>query len=126
MLKHFLIFLLFPFLVDSLELNILCTNDLNKNHSIDVKDIFVTVDTENNKVEIGGLSFYASEVNVTDTNISWFGENVSLYSDSNGTVSGIIGRFSGDLILDFIRYEDNQKSSLNFSCKRFRFKDRKF
>ena len=39
-----------------------------------------------------------------------------------GEVYGLIGRFSGELVLNFKRYEDNKSNSLIFSCRKFKFK----
>ena len=88
--------------------------------------MFVNVNSDSGFIEMGGLSFYVRDIKVSETNISWIAENVELYPDSDGIVTGIIGRYSGTLIVEFFRYEDNSRSSLNFTCKKFKFKDRKF
>ena len=122
----FVILLLFPLVVSSLDLNLICTNNSSSTREVDVKDIFVIIDTESDVVEIGGLSLNPSQINVTESNISWFASNVELYSDSNGDVYGLVGRFSGELVLNFKRYEDDKSSSLIFSCRKFEIKDRRF
>jgi hypothetical protein len=122
----FVIVLLFPIIASSLDLNLICTNNSSSTKEVDVKDIFVIIDTDSDIVEIGGLSLNPSQINVTESNISWFASNVELYSDSNGDVYGLVGRFSGELVLNFKRYEDDKSSSLIFSCRKFEIKDRRF
>jgi len=122
----FVIFLLFPLVASSLDLNLICTNNSSSTKEVDVKDIFVIIDTDSDVVEIGGLSLKPSQINVTESNISWFAPDVELYSDSNGDVYGLVGRFSGELVLNFKRYEDDKSSSLIFSCRKFEIKDRRF
>lgn len=122
----FVILLLFPLVVSSLDLNLICTNNSSSTREVDVKDIFVIIDTDSDIVEIGGLSLKPSQINVTESNISWFASNVQLYPDSNGDVYGLVGRFSGELVLNFKRYEDDKASSLIFSCRKFEIKDRRF
>lgn len=122
----FVIFLLFPLVASCLDLNLICTNNSSSTKEVDVRDIFVIIDTDSDVVEIGGLSLKPSQINVTESNISWFASNVELYSDSNGDVYGLVGRFSGELVLNFKRYEDDKSSSLIFSCRKFKIKDRRF
>ena len=93
---------------------------------IDVKDIFLIIDTDKEVVEIGGLSLQPKQINITESNISWVASDVELYPDSNGDVYGLIGRFSGELVLNFKRYEDKKSNSLIFSCRKFEIKDRRF
>ena len=126
MIRIILLILFFTFFSKSVELNLICTNTVKKNHTIDVKDMFVNINSDTKRVELGGLDFYAKEMKLSETNISWIAENVELYPDSNGIVTGIIGRFSGTLVVEFFRYEDNSRNSLNFKCKKFKFKDRIF
>ena len=102
----------------------MCTN--NYNSKLDVKDLFIILDSDKKKIELGGLSFFADDINVTDSNISWRADNVKLYPDSYGKVSGIIGRYSGELMLKFRRNDEENQSSLGFRCKPFKIKDRKF
>jgi hypothetical protein len=37
-----------------------------------------------------------------------------------------VGRFSGELVLNFKRYEDEKSNSLIFSCRKFKIRDRRF
>ena len=122
----FILLFFFPFFASSLELNLVCTNNSTSNTEVDVKDIFVLINTDENTVEVGGLSLKPSKINVTESNISWLANDLQLYPDSEGEVYGLIGRFSGELVLNFKRYEDNKSNSLIFSCRKFKIKDRRF
>lgn len=122
----FILLFLFPFFASSLELNLVCTNNSTSSTEVDVKDIFVLINTDEETVEVGGLSLKPSKINVTESNISWVANNLQLYPDSEGEVYGLVGRFSGELVLNFKRYEDNKSNSLIFSCRKFKFKDRRF
>ena len=122
----FILLFFFPIFVFSLELNLVCTNNSTSNTEVDVKDIFVLINTDENTVEVGGLSLKPSKINVTESNISWLANDLQLYPDSEGEVYGLIGRFSGELVLNFKRYEDNKSNSLIFSCRKFKIKDRRF
>ena len=124
MLFIFLFF--FPIFAFSFELNLVCTNNSTSSTEVDVKDIFVLINTDEETVEVGGLSLKPSKINVTESNISWLANNLQLYPDSEGEVNGLIGRFSGELVLNFKRYEDNKSNSLIFSCRKFKIKDRRF
>ena len=124
MLFIFLFF--FPIFASSLELNLVCTNNSTSSTEVDVKDIFVLINTDEETVEVGGLSLKPSKINVTESNISWLANDLQLYPDSEGEVYGLIGRFSGELVLNFKRYEDNKSNSLIFSCRKFKIKDRRF
>ena len=121
----FLLFFFLPFFVLGLELNLVCTNN-SPNTEVDVKDIFVLINTDKEVVEVGGLSLKPSKINITESNISWLAEDLQLYPDSRGDVYGLVGRFSGELVLNFKRYEDNKSNSLIFSCRKFEIKDRRF
>ena len=123
---YLLFLLLIPKLIFSLELNLVCTNNNALTNEVDVKDIFLLLNTDNNKVNLGGLSFEADDILVTKSNISWFAKNIELYPESNGSVSGILGRYSGDLVLNFKREDSHKTNSLIFNCRKFAFKDRKF
>ena len=112
MLRYIFFLILIPRFVFSLEINLLCTN--NYNSKLDVKDLFIILDSDKKKIELGGLSFFADDI------------NVKLYPDSYGKVSGIIGRYSGELMLKFRRNDEENQSSLGFRCKPFKIKDRKF
>ena len=121
----FLLFFFLPFFVLGLELNLVCTNN-SPNTEVDVKDIFVLINTDKEVVEGGRLSLKPSKINITESNISWLAEDLHLYPDSRGDVYGLVGRFSGELVLNFKRYEDNKSNSLIFSCRKFEIKDRRF
>ena len=123
---YLLFLLLIPKLIFSLELNLVCTNNNALTNEVDVKDIFLLLNTENKRVDLGGLSFEADKILVTKSNISWFSKNIELYPESNGSVSGILGRYSGDLVLNFKRDDSHKTNSLIFNCRKFAFKDRKF
>lgn len=123
---YLLFLLLIPKLIFSLELNLVCTNNTALTNEVDVKDIFLLLNTDNKKVDLGGLSFEADNILVTKSNISWFSKNIELYPESNGSVSGILGRYSGDLVLNFKREDSHKTNSLIFNCRKFAFEDRKF
>ena len=123
----YLLFLfLIPKLVFSLELNLVCTNNNALTNEVDVKDVFLLLNTDNKRIDLGGLSFEADNILVTKSNISWISKNIKLYPESNGSVSGILGRYSGDLVLNFKREDSHKTNSLIFNCRKFAFKDRKF
>ena len=122
----FILLFFFPVFASSLELNLVCTNNSTSTTEVDVKDIFVLINTDEETVEVGGLSLKPSKINVTESNISWLANDLQLYPDSEGEVYGLIGRFSGELVLNFKRYEDNKSDSLIFSCRKFKIKDRRF
>ena len=126
MIRFFLIFLIFPKIIFSTELNLICTNNYIDVRSLDVKDIFLIINTNNKKIDLGGLSFYADTLKQTESNISWNASNIKLFPDSNGDVSGIIGRYSGQLVLNFKKETDGKISSLSFNCKKFEIKERRF
>ena len=122
-----LLFLLFlPKISFSNELNLICTNNYIDVRSLDVKDVFLIIDTDKKKIDIGGLSFFADTLKNTDSNISWTAKDVPLYPDSNGDVSGIIGRYSGQLVLNFEKHNDGKITSLTFNCKKFEVKQKMF
>ena len=122
----FILLFFFPVFASSLELNLVCTNNSTSTTEVDVKDIFVLINTDEETVELGGLSLKPSKINVTESNISWLANDLQLYPDSKGEVYGLIGRFSGELVLNFKRYEDDKSNSLIFSCRKFKIKDRRF
>ena len=123
---HLLFLLLIPKLIFSLELNLVCTNNNALTNEVDVKDIFLLLNTDSKKIDLGGLSFEAEKILVTKSNISWFSKNIELYPESNGFVSGILGRYSGELVLNFKREDSHKTNSLIFDCRKFAIKDRKF
>ena len=123
---HLLLLFLIPKFIFSLELNLVCTNNNALTNEVDVKDIFLLLNTENKKIDLGGLSFEAENILVTKSNISWVSKNIELYPESNGSVSGILGRYSGELVLNFKREDSHKTNSLIFNCRKFAIKDRKF
>ncbi len=123
---YLFVFFLIPKLIFSLELNLVCTNSNAITNEVDVKDIFLLLNTDNNKIDLGGLSLQANNISVTKSNISWFSDNVQLYPESNGSVSGILGRYSGELVLNFKSENSHKTNSLIFNCRKFNIKDRKF
>jgi len=123
----YLLFLfLIPKLIFSLELNLVCTNNNALTNEVDVKDVFLLLNTDNKRIDLGGLSFEADNILVTKSNISWNSKNIELYPESNGSVSGILGRYSGELVLNFKREDSHKTNALIFNCRKFAFKDRKF
>ena len=122
----FILLFFIPIFASSLELNLVCTNNSVSTTEVDVKDIFVLINTDEKVVEVGGLSLKPSKINVTESNISWIANDSQLYPDSKGDVYGLVGRFSGELVLNFKRYEDDKSNSLIFSCRKFKIKDRRF
>ena len=51
---------------------------------------------------------------------------IEIYPETNGDVSGIIGRYSGQLVVNFDRYDDGKRHSLVFNCKKFEPLEKKF
>ena len=121
----FLIFII-PKILISDVLNLICTNNYIDVKSLDVKDLFVIIDKDSKKIELGGLSFFVDDLKETESNISWKATNVEIYPESNGDISGIIGRYSGELVINFDRYDDSKRRSLVFNCKKFKNFDKKF
>ena len=121
----FLIFII-PKILISDVLNLICTNNYIDVKSLDVKDLFVIIDKDSNKIELGGLSFFVDDLKETESNISWKATNVEIYPESNGDISGIIGRYSGQLVVNFDRYDDGKRQSLVFNCKKFEPLEKKF
>ena len=93
---------------------------------MDVKDVFLLLNTENKKIDLGGLSFQADKILVTKSNISWFSNNVQLFPESNGSVSGILGRYSGELVLNFQSDDSHKNNSLTFDCRNLLLKIESF
>ena len=123
---YFLLILLIPKFLFSLELNLICTNNHSSLNDVDVKDVFLLLDSDTKKINLGGLSFFADKILITKSNISWTSSNVDIYPDTNGEVSGIIGRYSGELVLNFKRYDNDSVKSLIFDCRKFEINERKF
>ena len=126
MLLFFLIFFFSPISVLSKPLSLICTNNYIDVKSLDVKDLFVVIDKNNRKIELGGLSFIVEDFKETDSNISWSASDIKIYPETNGDVSGIIGRYSGQLVVNFDRYDDGKRQSLVFNCKKFEPLEKKF
>ena len=121
-----LIILLIPISTLSRSLNLICTNNYIDVKSLDVKDLFVVIDKNNRKIELGGLSFFVEDLKETDSNISWSASDIKIYPETNGDISGIIGRYSGQLVINFDRYDDGKRQSLVFNCKKFETLEKKF
>ena len=115
----FFLLFFFPISLFSQPLNLICTNNYIDVKSLDVKDLFVVIDKNNRKIELGGLSFFVEDFKETDSNISWSASDIKIYPETNGDVSGIIGRYSGQLVINFDRYDDGKRQSLVFNCKKF-------
>ena len=122
----FLIFFLIPISLFSAPLNLICTNNYIDVKSLDVKDLFVVINKDQRKIELGGLSFVVDDFKETDSNISWHASDIKIYPETNGDVSGIIGRYSGQLVVNFDRYDDCKRRSLVFNCKKFEPIEKKF
>ena len=87
----FFLLFFFPISLFSQPLNLICTNNYIDVKSLDVKDLFVVIDKNNRKIELGGLSFFVEDFKETDSNISWGASDIKIYPETNGDVSGIIG-----------------------------------
>ena len=122
----FLTFLLIPISILSKPLNLICTNNYIDVKSLDVKDLFVVINKDERKIELGGLSFFVDDFKETDSNISWRASDIKIYPETNGDVSGIIGRYSGQLVVNFDRYDNDKRQSLVFNCKKFEPIEKKF
>ena len=122
----FFLFFFFPISLFSQPLNLICTNNYIDVKSLDVKDLFVVIDKNNRKIELGGLSFFVEDFKETDSNISWSASDIKIYPETNGDISGIIGRYSGQLVINFDRYDDGKRQSLVFNCKKFETLEKKF
>ncbi len=122
----FFLLFFFPISLFSQPLNLICTNNYIDVRSLDVKDLFVVIDKNNRKIELGGLSFFVEDYKETDSNISWSASDIKIYPETNGDVSGIIGRYSGQLVINFDRYDDGKRQSLVFNCKKFETLEKKF
>ena len=122
----FFLLFFFPISLFSQPLNLICTNNYIDVKSLDVKDLFVVIDKNNRKIELGGLSFFVEDFKETDSNISWGASDIKIYPETNGDISGIIGRYSGQLVINFDRYDDGKRQSLVFNCKKFETLEKKF
>ena len=70
--------------------------------------------------------FFVDDFKETDSNISWRASDIKIYPETNGDISGIIGRYSGQLVVNFDRYDDGKRQSLVFNCKKFEPIEKKF
>ena len=122
----FLFFFFIPVSIFSGTLNLICTNNYIDVKSLDVKDLFVVINKDERKIELGGLSFFVDDFKETDSNISWRASNIKIYPETNGDISGIIGRYSGQLVVNFDRYDDGKRQSLVFNCKKYEPIEKKF
>ena len=122
----FLTLFLIPVTIFSQSLSLICTNNYIDVKSLDVKDLFVVIDKDKRKIELGGLSFFADDLKETDSNISWSASDIKIYPETNGDVTGIIGRYSGQLVVNFDRYDNGKRQSLVFNCKKFESFEKKF
>ena len=122
----FFLLFFFPISLFSQPLNLICTNNYIDVKSLDVKDLFVVIDKNNRKIELGGLSFFVEDLKETESNISWSASDIKIYPETNGDISGIIGRYSGQLVINFDRYDDGKRQSLVFNCKKFEILKKKF
>ena len=122
----FLILFLIPIVILSRPLNLICTNNYIDVKSLDVKDLFVVINKDEKKIELGGLSFFVDDFKETDSNISWRASDIKIYPETNGDISGIIGRYSGQLVVNFDRYDNDKRQSLVFNCKKFEPIEKKF
>ena len=122
---YLLFIFLIPKLLFSIELNLICTNNSSLKE-VDVKDVFLLLYSESKKIDLGGLTFYAEEFSITKSNISWKANNIKMYPESDGEISGILGRYSGELVLRFKKSDENRENSLVFDCRKFQLDERKF
>ncbi len=122
---YLLFIFLIPKLLFSIELNLICTNNSSLKE-VDVKDVFLLINSESKKIDLGGLTFYAEEFSITKSNISWKANNIKMYPESDGEISGILGRYSGELVLRFKKSDENRENSLVFDCRKFQLDERKF
>ena len=122
----FFLLFFFPISLFSQPLNLICTNNYIDVKSLDVKDLFVVINKDERKIELGGLSFFVDDFKETDSNISWRASDIKIYPETNGDVSGIIGRYSGQLVVNFDRYDNDKRQSLVFNCKKFEPIEKKF
>ena len=133
-LKRFIVYLaiILGFLLQeksvlTMELNLLCIKNDSDNNKRTVKDLILQINTDTNDVKLGGLSFKASSLKLTETNLKWEASDVAdMYTDSSGYTSGNLGRFSGELNLFFRHDISRKKISLNYKCEKYKLKNRKF
>ena len=113
--------------LNALEINMLCTTNSDIQSIKNFNDLIVNINSESKEITIGGLTFAADKILVTESNIKWSANNVeNLYEESNGETTGTLGRFSGSLSLTFKKNNSIRFSKIDLLCKDFKMKDRKF
>ena len=113
--------------LNALEINMLCTTNSDIQSIKNFNDLIVNINSESKEITIGGLTFAADKILVTESNIKWSANNVeNLYEESNGETTGTLGRFSGSLSLTFKKNNSIRFSKIDLLCKGFKMKDRKF
>ena len=130
-MPHVIIAIIFFFIFNinlkALEINMLCTTNSNMQSIKNFNDLIVNINSENQEITIGGLTFTADKILVTESNIKWSANNVeNLYEESSGETTGTLGRFSGSLSLTFKKNNSIRFSKIDLLCKDFKMKDRKF
>ena len=120
-------FFIFDINLKALEINMLCTTNSDIQSIKNFNDLIVNINSESKEITIGGLTFAADKILVTESNIKWSANNVeNLYEESNGETTGTLGRFSGSLSLTFKKNNSIRFSKIDLLCKDFKMKDRKF
>ena len=113
--------------LNAIEIDMLCTTNSDRQSNKNFKDLIVNVNSESKEIIIGGLSFIADQISVTESNIKWSAYNVeNLYENISGETTGTLGRFSGNLFLTFKKNNSIRSSKMDMMCKDFKIKDRKF
>ena len=120
-------FFFFNINLNALEINMLCTTNSDMQSIKNFNDLIVNINSESKEITIGGLTFTADKILVTESNIKWSANNLeNLYEESNGETTGTLGRFSGSLSLTFKKNNSIRFSKIDLLCKDFKMKDRKF
>ena len=120
-------FFIFNINLKALEINMLCTTNSDMQSIKNFNDLIVKINSENQEITIGGLTFTADKILVTESNIKWSANNLeNLYEESSGETTGTLGRFSGSLSLTFKKNNSIRHSKIDLLCKDFKMKDRKF
>lgn len=120
-------FFIFDINLKALEINMLCTTNSDMQSIKNFNDLIVDINSESKEITIGGLTFTADNILVTESNIKWSANNVeNLYKESSGETNGTLGRFSGSLSLAFKKNNSGRHSKIDLLCKDFKMKDRKF
>lgn len=128
MIIKFVFFLLVANDISASELNLLCTENSDHNKHLYPRDLIVRINTGLNQIEIGGLKLTPENLILTESNIKWFNaNNDNMFGDGEpGLSSGLLGRFSGMLSLEFIKINNNRKSNLHYKCEKFKIRNRRF